>query len=71
MLTRFALHSEQAVEANPVIRAVGVPVKIVAVALLGWLLYRVRPRAVVWPVVAFVAVLAWHIAGDVVSSRLL
>jgi Domain of unknown function (DUF5658) len=71
MLTRFALHSEQAVEANPLIRSVGAPAKIVAVALLGWLLYRVKPQAVVWPVIAFVAVIGWHIAGYFLSSRLL
>ena len=39
-------------EANPFIRVVGLPAKVLLVAVLGWVLYRVRPRALVWP--------SWH-----------
>lgn len=69
LLTRYALRSEGAVESNPVVRLIGVPGKLVAVALLGWLLYRTRPRALVWPVVAFAVVIAWQLAGAYVNAH--
>ncbi len=39
------------------------PGKLLLVALFGWLGYRWRPRALVWPTLALVAVLGWQIAG--------
>ncbi len=69
LLTRFALGSEQAVEANPFARLLGWPLKLVMVALFGWILYRIRPRLLVWTVVAYVAVLAWHLSGWYLSSH--
>jgi hypothetical protein len=63
LLTAFALHHAEAVETNPVIRAVGLPAKIVAVGLLSALVARRSPRALVWPALALLAVLAWHLGG--------
>ena len=43
----------------------------VLVALAGALIARVRPKMLIWPVLALAAVLAWHVTGHVVSSFLL
>ena len=63
VLTWIAVRSHQAVEANPVVRLLGLPAKVLIVALIGVILYRVRPRAIVWGVAVLVAVIAWHVAG--------
>ena len=63
VLTWIAVRSHQAVEANPVVRMLGLPAKILLVALIGLILYRVRPRAIVWAVAILAAVIAWHVAG--------
>jgi hypothetical protein len=58
-LTTVALESGLAVEANPVVRAMGMPGKLVLVAAAGWLLYLLRPRAVLVPIGALSLVVAW------------
>ncbi len=52
-----------AVESNPLIGAIGLPAKIALVAALTLALARWRPRALVWPALAMLCVLAWHVAG--------
>ena len=59
LLTSIALRDGVAIEANPVVRAIGMPGKIALVAAAGWLVYRLRPRALIIPIVAFAAVVAW------------
>ena len=56
-LTAFAIRSEQAVEANALIRVIGLPGKVLLVALASWLLVRIRPRALIWPTLGLAAVL--------------
>jgi hypothetical protein len=63
VLTWIAVRSHQAVEANPVVRLLGLPAKVLIVALISVFLYRLRPRAIVWGVAVMVAVIAWHVAG--------
>ena len=63
VLTWIAVRSHQAVEANPVVRTLGLPAKVLLVALIGLALYRLRPRVIVWGVAVMVAVIAWHVAG--------
>jgi len=63
VLTWIAVRSHQAVEANPVVRMLGLPAKVLIVALISVFLYRLRPRAIVWGVAVMVAVIAWHVAG--------
>jgi len=63
VLTWIAVRSHLAVEANPVVRSLGLPAKVFLVALIGLTLYRLRPRAIVWAVAIMVGVIAWHIAG--------
>ena len=58
-LTTVALQNGLAVEANPVVRAIGMPGKVALVAMAGWLLYSLRPRALVIPIVALSLVVAW------------
>ena len=70
-LTAFALHHERAVETNPVVTVLTLPGKVLLVGLLSLALFRYRPKALIWPAIALLAVIAWHFAGVVVSSRLL
>jgi hypothetical protein len=58
-LTTFALREGVAIEANPVVRVIGMPGKVALVAVAGWLLYMLRPRAVLVPIVAFSLVVLW------------
>ncbi len=53
-----------AAEANPVVvDIIGLPGKVVLVAVASWLLYRLRPRALWWPTTALAVVFVWHLAG--------
>jgi hypothetical protein len=70
-LTVFATHQKQAAEMNPVIGVIGLPGKILLVALACWLVVRIRPDALLWPTLALAAVLVWHLGGYVVNARLL
>lgn len=58
-LTTVALRHGLAVEANPVVRFIGMPGKVALVAVAGWLLYRLRPSALVVPIGALGLVVAW------------
>lgn len=69
MFTAFAVRTEGAVEANPFVRVVGLPAKVVLVGVLSLLLFRVRPRALAWLTISLAAVLVWHLAGFWASPR--
>jgi hypothetical protein len=69
LFTQYGLHTEGAVEANPVVRAIGLPGKVVLVAVLSVLLFRVRPRALAWVVLALCAVIVWHATGVFASPH--
>jgi hypothetical protein len=58
-LTTVALERGIAIEANPVVRLIGMPGKLALVAGAGWLLYRLRPRALLVPNTALVLGVAW------------
>lgn len=66
-LTTIALREGVAIEANPVVRVIGMPAKIALVAVAGWLLYTLRPRAVLVPIVALSLVVAWTSVNLVVA----
>jgi hypothetical protein len=68
VLTRIALHSGQAVEANPFAAWIGPGVKLVGVGIASALVARCRPRAVIWLVIAFAAVIVWHLSGVVLDT---
>jgi hypothetical protein len=67
-LTQFGLASGDAVELNPVVASVGMPVKLVLVAAASGFIYRLRPRALIWPTLALAAVSVWHLIGLIVNS---
>ena len=69
VLTRFDLHHLHAIEANPVVRLIGWPVKLVVVAAATWYLHKMRPKALVWPLLALAGVIAWHLGGIIVGHR--
>jgi len=52
-----------AVEANPVVRALGLPAKLALVSIAAFIVARVRPAGLVWPVIVMLAVTAWQIGG--------
>jgi hypothetical protein len=58
-----AIRAGEAAELNPFVGATGSGVKIVLVLACSVLLYRVRPRALIWPTMAFVALTAYHLTG--------
>ena len=58
-----AIHAGQANELNPFVGRTGSGVKVVLVLGCSLLLYRVRPRALLWPVLAFVMLSAYHMTG--------
>jgi hypothetical protein len=63
VLTWAAIDSKQASEANPVVRMLGLPAKVMLVAAISLVLYRRQPRALAWVVLIFTGVIAWHVAG--------
>ncbi len=69
LFTSFAVRSEGAVEANPVVRVLGMLAKAVLVGALSIVVFRVRPRALGWLVLVFGVVLIWHLAGFWASPR--
>ena len=69
VLTWMAVDAKQAVEANPFVRMLGLPGKVMLVAAISLVLYRRRPRALAWTLVVFVAVLAWQLAGVYLTAR--
>ena len=68
LFTRAALHSGQAVEANPFATWIGPGVKLIGVGVASALLARFRPRALVWLVLVFGAPIAWHLSGLVLDT---
>lgn len=58
-----AIHAGQANELNPFVGRTGSGVKVVLVLACSVLLHRIRPRALFWPVLAFVILSAYHMTG--------
>jgi hypothetical protein len=68
VFTWFVVSSGRGTEANPVIRALGLPIKVVVVALASGLILRLRPKWLWVPLVAMVAVNIWHLSGLVINQ---
>jgi hypothetical protein len=68
VFTRIALHSGQAVEANPLAAWIGPGVKLIGVAVASIVVARFRPRALIWLVIVFAAVIVWHLSGVVLDT---
>lgn len=67
-LTWYVLRRGLAFEGNPVIGVIGLPGKIILVAIAGWLLAHLRPRALLVPIVALALVALWTLAGVIIVS---
>lgn len=67
-LTQIAVGSGVATELNPLVATFGMPVKIVLVAAASVLIYRLRPRALIWPTLALAAVTVWHLFGLIINA---
>lgn len=68
LLTVVAVRSGAAVEGNPVVQTIGLPGKVVLVAVAGWLVNRLRPRALLVPIAALGLVVLWT-ASNLVLGR--
>jgi hypothetical protein len=64
-----AIRAGEATELNPFVGATGSRVKVALVLVCSVLPYRVRPRALIWPTMAFVALTAYHLTGWLVMSE--
>ncbi len=64
-LTFFLVSGGIAAEANPLVEWMTLPGKVVFVAALSLLLWKLRPRALVVPLVGYAAVVCYTIAGAV------
>ena len=62
-LTVLVVGSGLAIEGNPIVRLIGIPGKLVLVAVAGWLVARLRPQALVVPIIALTAVVAYSSVG--------
>jgi hypothetical protein len=67
LFTRVALNSGQAVEVNPFAEWMGPGVKLIGVGVASALVARFRPRALIWLVVVFAAVIVWHLSGGLLD----
>jgi hypothetical protein len=65
VLTEVAVRTGQAAELNPVASGIGTVGKLALVGAASYLIYRIRPRALVWPAAALAAVILYHAAGAV------
>lgn len=62
-LTIIWIELRMAVEANPVVDAMGFPAKVLGVAVGSYVVYRLAPRWLAVPAVALSGVCVYHIAG--------
>lgn len=69
VFTRLAVSAGLATELNPLLNgSTGLTVKVLVVAAASVLIYRVRPKLVIWPTLAFVGVTLWHLIGMVLNA---
>lgn len=68
LLTWYVLNRGLAVEGNPVIGVISLPGKIALVALAGWFVAHLRPRALPSPIVALALVALWTLTGVVLAT---
>jgi hypothetical protein len=66
-LTHVWLTSGYAVETNPIASLLGVPGKLVLVAIASLLLYFIRPRALIIPAIALGLVVVYSSAATLVA----
>jgi hypothetical protein len=67
VLTVHAVRHVGAVEANGIVKIIGLPAKIVIVGIATIILARTRKRALIWPILGLAAVVSWHVGGLLVG----
>ncbi len=68
LLTARGVNSGDVEELNPLIKAIGFPAKIVLVAVASWMIYRLRPRFLLWPTLVLLLLFVYHLSGLVISA---
>lgn len=68
LFTYLVTRAGIAVEANPLVEWLTLPGKIVLVATLSFVLWKLRPRALAIPVAAYTAVVCYTIGGALLFS---
>jgi hypothetical protein len=68
VLTQMAVIGGVATELNPLVVGAGMIAKVLVVAAASLLIYRVKPKLLIWPALAFVGVTLWHLIGMVVNA---
>lgn len=68
VLTYLVTRAGIAIEANPLVEWLTLPGKVVFVAALSLLLWKLRPRALAVPVVVYTAVACYTIGGALLFS---
>jgi hypothetical protein len=63
ILTDASVRYGLATELNPVASLLGIKGKLILVAVASYLLYRIRPRALVWPTLALAVVVVYIAIG--------
>jgi len=63
VFTVVLMHLDGAAEANPLVRYIGLPAKFVLVSAAAILVAHLRPRWLIWPVIAMLMVTLWHMSG--------
>lgn len=63
LATDAAIRAGHAAELNPFITMIGTPGKLAIVGACSGLLYWKRPQALVWPMLVFVVLTAYHFGG--------
>jgi hypothetical protein len=63
LLTFMVVSGGGGTEANPLVRAIGLPAKVVGGLAATWFIKRRRPRALLVPLAVLPAVIVWHISG--------
>ena len=67
-LTLAVTETGLAIEGNPVVRWMTLPGKVVFVAALSVVLWRLKPRALIVPIVGYAAVVCYTLAGTLFLS---
>lgn len=68
LLTWYVFHRGLAIEGNPVIGVIGLPGKIVLVAIAGWIVAHLTPRSLIVPIVALGLVALWTLTGVILTT---
>lgn len=63
IFTAAAIHIGTAVEANPIVRWIGLPLKIIGVLVLSIVIARCKPKLLIIPLAVLMAVFIYHLTG--------